>query len=462
MEVIYIDEVRYEKRYRNAKVYMIHEKSLLKKDKIKKPRISWVRNTTDYQQILKPKKKSGGYTAPIIATIVAIIVIIVFICIFGKTPPNELSPYSTDWNDISKFKNDLEGEGYTTGAIVSTPHILKKTNRMDVKKTAIFIIGVERRYSEDEVNALIDFINKGGRVVVADDFGYGNSIAAYFKARFLGGHLWDKNYIKNPKFVQVTVNPISSEEFYFSGRIILNEATALELSNEYAIFARSSENSWVDMDDDGRFDPYKERYKAYPVGAYVRIGDGLIVLISDPSIFINDMVDKGDNLRFIKELTHFLLPEGGEVIFDESSHFTDSFETAIAKEFYYIIAWLTLDPILIAILFISLLLIFGLLIINSEMPPKLTHRFSIDDKYIPKTVTMAFGINPEDEEYLRDIIRKAVIISHKLEYDADDYTIADFIKHRRVREFFLGKRFGISQDEAMDIFMYTMRMIRRR
>jgi hypothetical protein len=49
-------------------------------------------------------------------------------------------------------------------------------------------------------------------------------------------------------------------------------------------------------------------------------GGGNIIFLSDPSMFMNEMVDVADNREFLMSMINYLLPEGGKIIVDESIH----------------------------------------------------------------------------------------------------------------------------------------------
>ena len=81
------------------------------------------------------------------------------------------------------------------------------------------------------------------------------------------------------------------------------------------ILANSSKDAWIDDDSDGVRDP-GEVVGEFPVV----IVQQEILLISDPSIFTNDLYYRHDNRDFAHALINKLLPYGGTVIFDEGIH----------------------------------------------------------------------------------------------------------------------------------------------
>ncbi|SVB00497.1 uncharacterized protein METZ01_LOCUS153351, partial [marine metagenome] len=101
--------------------------------------------------------------------------------------PSQLSAYDDDWNDISNFASDLDEDKngiHTIKTIVSRPAIINKISEIEknstketinITTTVLVIVGVERSYSEFDSKAIYDFVKAGGKVIIADDSGYGNS-----------------------------------------------------------------------------------------------------------------------------------------------------------------------------------------------------------------------------------------------------------------------------------------------
>ncbi len=154
------------------------------------------------------------------------------------------SPYSENYDDLSKYKDDLEGfqikdtEGdviveYEVYSIVASPTIL---NGPDVKpEETIYIgVGLERKYTDDEVNALLDFLRKGGHAILADDYGYLNEFARYFRVTYYRGKFFDNEFDRNENFTIVNAK-LSADQFtpYIptETEILINQTNTLVLNN---------------------------------------------------------------------------------------------------------------------------------------------------------------------------------------------------------------------------------------
>ena len=107
---------------------------------------------------------------------------------------SQLSAYGDDWNDMSAFREDINSMGIETKSLVSSPLLLADIE--DPRNTTYIVAGVERDtlsfpqfdedgfitiatedgYSPSEIDAIVEFVDSGGTVIVLEDFGYAGSI----------------------------------------------------------------------------------------------------------------------------------------------------------------------------------------------------------------------------------------------------------------------------------------------
>jgi hypothetical protein len=124
----------------------------------------------------------------------------------------QLSAYDDGWDDLSAFRNELNGMGLDTGSVVSSPLLLSEIQ--DPSHTVFIIAGMERDtfsfphfdddgfisfsdedgYSSAEVEAIIDFVKANGTVIVMDDFGFSSSLGESLGVSFSGNALFDTVY----------------------------------------------------------------------------------------------------------------------------------------------------------------------------------------------------------------------------------------------------------------------------
>ncbi len=331
------------------------------------------------------------------------------IIFFSDEKTSQLSIYNDRWNDLSKFKNHLAGKQdkfdhnlFEIKTILSSATILRQREVMENPKDYLYIaIGIEKKYTNDQVSSIIDFVIDGGSVIIADDFGYGNSIASEiidsdvsFNVGFVGKPLWDENYVKNPRFLKINVNRLESR-LDFEGVILLNDPTALEQrsvkDNWYGrTMVTTSSKGWIDFNGDGKHTPTVpgEEMSKKPIIQEVQLGEGKAIFISDPSIFINEMWNRENNSAFADALVSYLVPNLDKntniknstktIIFDESLHIQENVVSNARISFFQGLVNFSTDRQLAILIGILMLLFLGVLIIIIENPPELKHRFNID------------------------------------------------------------------------------------
>ena len=159
------------------------------------------------------------------------------------------------------------------------------------------------QFSPAELEALDSFITRGGTLILADDYGYGNQILEYLglKARFSGQALLDplSNY-KNERFPQISYLKSS----YLTSNIdnlVFNHATCLTDIEATDVLALSSSFSFLDLNGNREWQE-GEPTGPLPVISHHNLGNGEIILVSDPSLFINSMETMASNDKFIQNM----------------------------------------------------------------------------------------------------------------------------------------------------------------
>jgi hypothetical protein len=177
--------------------------------------------------------------------------------------------------------------------------------------STLFIIGPIRQYTDDDAQAAEDYLSRGGKMVVMDDFGSANTLLvrlgldASFTGKLLADPLFkDKNHL---------LPRIRTEGSGGLGGVItieLNYPTTISNTEGTNIHASSSRFSYLAESpaDDGTNKPSEP----YPVIVSIRFGAGEVVLVSDSSVFINGMIERADNKMLLEELV------SGAVFVDES------------------------------------------------------------------------------------------------------------------------------------------------
>lgn len=215
-------------------------------------------------------------------------------------------PLNSGWNGCSKV-----------ASAAANVTLLSSYSKLSPNSSSLLaIIGPNIQFSDEESSNVRSFLEAGGTVLLADDFGTGNSLLQRLEigARFSGKPLADLYYYdRDPGFLIIRgFSPSSLTENV--SVIILNRPSFLEIDNSSQVtrLASSSPFSFIDLTPEDRPLP-NETIDSYPVMANARIGRGILVLISDPSMFINEMVDLYDNMRLFRNI---LGTSHGSMFFD--------------------------------------------------------------------------------------------------------------------------------------------------
>lgn len=206
------------------------------------------------------------------------------------------------WNGARDFLDDFR---------VSPLSSLDVLSAAPQESTLLIIPYME--FTVSDLETLENYVSSGGKLVVLDDYGFGNDVLEYLKieTRFTGDQLLDTlfNY-KNESFPKI-VNFVSEPATGEIENLVFNHATSLENASQDNIIAWSSYFSFLDENQNCEYDE-GEPEGPFPVTAGFQMGKGELVLISDPSILINSMLAMGDNRQFLENIAQ------GQIFLDQS------------------------------------------------------------------------------------------------------------------------------------------------
>lgn len=375
-----------------------------------------------------------------------LLVLLIFTAIFATSiillgpaeKTSDLSAYGDSWDDISDFRTGIldTSENITVSNIISSPTLLDtilETSDIPVQNTLYIAIGIEKEYTLAEAAAIYNFYLRGGKIIIADDFGYANSVTdRMFEIEFLPARLWDNTYEKNPLFVKVPINDMD-----FHGTILLNEPAAMQpppstRPNDPRIKALSSPlgSSWIDLNGNGKRDQNEfksEKFRGYPLVYELnqRITgkeyQGRALFISDSSLFLNEMWGRENNSDFCTHIVSYLLGDetisSGKttVIFDESRHVPATAKSTFRQTVYTYLVLLVTDSnlrILTPVVVVMILLIWIIVVDN---PPRLRHRFDI--KHIALYNLRTPNINTRDADRIRALFLEKIRLASGMNLD---------------------------------------------
>jgi hypothetical protein len=222
---------------------------------------------------------------------------IVFLLV-ATTSTAGFSPYNAAWDGTDEFKQIATSNSELTLVM----NVTQYTNH-DPSATVAFVFAPEEQYSTTEAATVQQFVSNGGILVVADNYGpHGNALlsAVGASARFDGRILRDdRNNFRSPSTPVVTdssSHPLVEDV----GSLTLNYGTAID-ANEAQPLINSSEYSYLAISENETLSG-SNALQQYPVAAVEPVGEGQVIAIGDPSLFINAMIDESDNRQFATNL----------------------------------------------------------------------------------------------------------------------------------------------------------------
>ena len=263
-----------------------------------------------------------GWTFAAIAALLAVALLGPFV---WNADGRHLSAFAEGEREASLARVALGSRVADVEAYLSTTHQLADVETPT--KTLLVVLGAERRYSEGEAAAILQFVRDGGSLVLADDAsgGYGTDIAREVGFGFVEEPVLDtRNHLGDPTLVATT---FKVDRDY---RVLFNAPTALRpLSNagdDYEVLAESSravypDGSYLDTNENGEID-ISDAAGPFPLAVRVPYGSGTIVLVADTGLFMDAQVGLGEfeNEETIAALAATLVPADGRVIVDEGRH----------------------------------------------------------------------------------------------------------------------------------------------
>lgn len=114
--------------------------------------------------------------------------------------------------------------------------------------------------------------------------------------------------------------PLSDGAMNTAYEVLLYKPTGLFYTEGRArALSQTTNESYLDRNPNNKVDA-SDRRGSVPLMAEVSFGKGKVVFVSDVDMFTSNMIDQYDNGAFLNALVRYLLPSGGEIIFEESRH----------------------------------------------------------------------------------------------------------------------------------------------
>lgn len=213
----------------------------------------------------------------------------------GVSSTSVFGVYNPAWDGVTDLRDVADTEGAET-VIVQRSEQYASVN---ASRTVSFVLSPDSNYTRAETDRIEGFVRSGGTLVVAEDFGTASNpllerVGA--EARVDGGLLRDERVNGDSPEFPVATDVTNHSHTTGVDEITLNRGTTIE-PNGAQILVNSSNYSYVDRNLNGELDD-SEVLERRPVVTVESIGRGAVVVVGDPSLFINAMLERSGNRAF--------------------------------------------------------------------------------------------------------------------------------------------------------------------
>lgn len=223
------------------------------------------------------------------------------------------SAYGDDDADISLLVNGLRAQGYDVASLTLGPPALSGVDA--AREDAFYLaVGVDRGYSQPEIDALLSFVQEGGTAVVMDDTGASDALLAELglqKGATLLSTTGDQPSVVRTQIAGTLVNLWEPVE------IVPQEGA------DVTILASADNTTAKDTNGNDQVDPEEPTCAGgCAVAVRAELGEGSIYVLGDPTFATNKYYQTAGALPVMQNITETERTAGSRslIIADESRH----------------------------------------------------------------------------------------------------------------------------------------------
>lgn len=250
----------------------------------------------------------GDWSYPRLLLGALVLTVVLTGLVAASTSSTSFGAYNPAWDGAASLGDEADAvdsevvRALNTTAYLSTP----------AEGTVAVVLAPDRSYDDQDIARVRSFLQRGGTLVVAEDYGRpGNRLLADVGARSRvdGTPLRDEREYYRAPSLPVATNVTASNATEGVDQLTLNHgsvvtdvpADANASRSNATVLVRSSEFAYLDANGNEELDD-AETMASRPVVVSERVGNGTVYVVSDPSLFINAMLERPGNRRFVRNL----------------------------------------------------------------------------------------------------------------------------------------------------------------
>lgn len=232
--------------------------------------------------------------------------------VFDESHGQVASLWDTGFHGHSHLAKALIDEGFSVSA--NTASFLDMLPALSKNDVLVLGIANEKHYSTEEINAIRDFVNEGGGILIIgehDNFAkssdFQNPLATQFGITFNSDRIYDVENYNDGSFTEVIGKwIIVNSSFFGLDDICFYFCCTMNLSSNAEPILMSSPFSEIETEDN----PLESTPGPAIVGAKSFYGEGRVIAVSDSQFLWNGNevmgLDYGDNKIFVSEIMAWL------------------------------------------------------------------------------------------------------------------------------------------------------------
>jgi hypothetical protein len=238
-------------------------------------------------------------SVPRVLLVALALVMVVVVAQGANSSAAAFSASNSGWEGSSDLGSLASGEGADARVAAET----SAYRSVAPSETVAFVVSPDSDYGSEGVLDAATFVRNGGTLVVAAEGPRpANSLLAGVGASARVGETPLYDVRENFRTSAMPLAGNVSDHPLVSGveSLTLNHGTVVK-PGEARVLVNTSEYAYLDENRNGQYDDAEELTNR-PVATVEGVGAGRVVVVSDASVFINSMLDRRGNRRFVRSL----------------------------------------------------------------------------------------------------------------------------------------------------------------